>query len=46
MWLVEGLALPREEPGFGLTYCYGLAGWVDVDRLLALFAIGNESASH
>ena len=32
--LVEGLAMPREEDEFGLTYYNSLTTWVDIDRLL------------
>ncbi|MDP3070598.1 MAG: UTP--glucose-1-phosphate uridylyltransferase [Opitutaceae bacterium] len=35
--LVEGLALPREEDEFALTYYSTNSCWVDIDRLLALF---------
>ena len=34
--LVEGLALPREEDEFALTYYNSNTCWVDIDRLLAL----------
>jgi hypothetical protein len=37
--LVEGLALPREEDEFNLTYYNTNSCWIDVDRLLALFGL-------
>ncbi len=41
--LVEGLALPREEDEYGLTYYNTLTTWIDVDRLLALFGLDREA---
>ncbi len=48
--LVEGLAMPREEDEFHLTYYNTLTTWVDIDALLAalgltradILATGNE----
>jgi hypothetical protein len=37
--LVEGLAMPREEDEFALTYYNAMTTWVDVDRLLAAFGL-------
>jgi hypothetical protein len=37
--LVEGLALPREEDEFALTYYNTNTCWVDIDRLLTLFGL-------
>jgi len=37
--LVEGLALPREEDEFALTYYNTNTCWIDLDRLLALFGL-------
>jgi len=37
--LVEGLALPREEDEFKLTYYNTNTCWVDIDRMLALFEL-------
>jgi UTP--glucose-1-phosphate uridylyltransferase len=37
--IVEGLALPREEAEFDLTYYNSLTTWVDVDQLLAEFGL-------
>ncbi len=39
--LVEGLALPREEDEFRLTYYNSATNWIDIDRLLALFGLGR-----
>lgn len=39
--LVEGLALPREEDEFALTYYNSNTCWIDVDRLLALFGLAR-----
>lgn len=43
--LVEGLALPREEDEFALTYYNTNTCWVDIDRLLALFALTRSELS-
>ena len=37
--LVEGLAMPREEAEFGLSYYNSQNTWIDIDRLLALFGL-------
>jgi len=37
--LVEGLALPREEVEFNLTYYNTSTTWLDVDKLLAVFGL-------
>ena len=37
--LVEGLALPREEIEFDLSYYNTATTWVDIDRLLAVFGL-------
>jgi hypothetical protein len=39
--LVEGLALPREEDEFRLTYYNALTTWIDLDRLLAVFGLSR-----
>jgi len=39
--LVEGLALPREEIEFNLTYYNSATYWVDIDQLLAAFGLGR-----
>jgi hypothetical protein len=35
--LVEGLAMPREEAEFALSYYNSLSTWIDIDRLLTAF---------
>jgi hypothetical protein len=37
--LIEGLALPREEIEFNLSYYNSSTTWVDIDRLLAVFSL-------
>jgi len=37
--LVEGLAVPREELEFGLTYYNTMTTWIDIDGLLAAFGL-------
>ena len=39
--LVEGLAMPREEDEFALTYYNTLTTWIDLDQLLAAFALSR-----
>jgi hypothetical protein len=40
--LVEGLAMPREEAEFALTYYNTLTTWLDLDRLLDAFGLTRE----
>jgi UDP-N-acetylglucosamine pyrophosphorylase len=37
--LVEGLAMPREEDEFGLSYYNSMTTWIDVNKLLAVFGL-------
>jgi hypothetical protein len=37
--LVEGLAMPREEDEFSLSYYNTLTTWIDIDRLLDVFGL-------
>ncbi|HLJ56371.1 MAG TPA: UTP--glucose-1-phosphate uridylyltransferase [Chthonomonadaceae bacterium] len=37
--LVEGLAMPREEAEFALTYYNSMTTWIHIDRLLAAFGL-------
>lgn len=37
--LVEGLAMPREEDEFRLSYYNTLTTWIDVEKLLAVFGL-------
>ena len=40
--LVEGLAMPREEDEFALTYYNSNTCWIQIDALLDAFEIGRE----
>ena len=40
--LVEGLALPREELEFNLTYYNSSTTWLDIPKLLAVFGLGKD----
>src|SRR5213076_1740866 len=40
--LVEGLAMPREEAEFQLSYYNSMTTWIDLDRLLAVFGLARE----
>jgi hypothetical protein len=37
--LLEGLAMPREEAEFALSYYNTLTTWINIDRLLAIFGL-------
>ena len=37
--LLEGLAMPREEDEFALSYYNSMTTWIDVDKLLDLFCL-------
>jgi hypothetical protein len=37
--LLEGLAMPRDEDEFNLSYYNSNTAWIDIDKLLALFAL-------
>ncbi len=41
--LVEGLAMPREEAEFALSYYNSLTSWIDIDGLLATFGLTRET---
>ena len=43
--ILEGLAMPREEEEFGLTYYNSLTTWVDLDGLLAAFGLARGDLS-
>jgi len=43
--LVEGLAMPREEDEFALSYYNTLTTWMDVDKLLAVFGLTRRDLS-
>jgi hypothetical protein len=40
--LLEGLALPREEDEFGLSYYNSNTSWLHIDRLLAAFGLSRS----
>jgi hypothetical protein len=37
--LLEGLAMPREEDEFRLSYYNSMTTWIDIDQLLAAFGL-------
>jgi galactokinase/mevalonate kinase-like predicted kinase len=41
--LVEGLAMPREEDEFDLTYYNSLTTWVSIDALLDVFGLTRDT---
>ncbi len=41
--MIEGLAMPREEDEFKLTYYNTLTTWINIDRLLAVFGLDRTS---
>ena len=41
--LVEGLAMPREEIEFSLSYYNSMTTWIDIDKLLAVFELTRAS---
>ncbi|HTY86902.1 MAG TPA: UTP--glucose-1-phosphate uridylyltransferase, partial [Candidatus Acidoferrum sp.] len=44
--LVEGLAMPREEEEFTLSYYNSNTCWIDIDRLLAAFGLGRRDLAN
>ena len=40
--LIEGLAMPREDSEFDLSYYNTLTTWIDIDQLLRVFELGRE----
>ena len=39
--LLEGLAMPREEDEFGLSYYNSMTTWISIDRLLKVFGLAR-----
>ncbi|MEE2642334.1 MAG: UTP--glucose-1-phosphate uridylyltransferase [Planctomycetota bacterium] len=39
--LVEGLAMPREEDEFALSYFNSMTTWIDIDQLLSIFDLNR-----
>jgi hypothetical protein len=44
--LVEGLAMPREEDEFRLSWYNSLTTWIDIDRLLSVFRLDRGALNH
>jgi hypothetical protein len=44
--LIEGLAMPREELEFNLTYYNSATYWIDIDQLLAAFGLVRSDLDH
>jgi hypothetical protein len=44
--LVEGLAMPREEDEFKLSFYNTLTNWIEIDRLLGLFGLDRSDLSN
>jgi hypothetical protein len=44
--LLEGLAMPREQAEFDLSYYNTLTSWVDIDRLLATFELSRDDLAN
>jgi hypothetical protein len=44
--LVEGLAMPREEDEFRLTYYNSMTTWVTIDRLLEVFGLSRDELTN
>ena len=44
--LVEGLAMPREEDEFHLSWYNSLTTWIDIDRLLKIFGLEQAALSN
>jgi len=40
--LVEGLAMPREEAEFDLSYYNTLTTWIDIDQLLSILGLSRD----
>lgn len=43
--LLEGLAMPREEDEFRLSYYNSMTTWIDLDKLLAAFELNRSDLS-
>jgi hypothetical protein len=44
--LVEGLAMPREEDEFALTYYNSNTCWIEIDKLLGAFGLGRAELNN
>jgi hypothetical protein len=43
--LLEGLAQPREEDEFGLSYYNSMTTWIHIDKLLSIFGLVRDDLS-
>ena len=41
--LIEGLAMPREEDEFNLSYYNSATYWIDIDQMLAIFGLDRKN---
>lgn len=44
--ILEGLAMPREEEEFNLSFYNSLTTWVDIDGLLGAFGLGRDDLTN
>jgi len=44
--LVEGLAMPREEAEFALSYYNSLTTWIHIDKLLTAFGLSRSDLTN
>ncbi len=44
--LLEGLAMPREEDEFGLSFYNSMTTWIDIDQLLTVFGLTRDELSN
>lgn len=44
--ILEGLAMPREEDEFGLSYYNSMSTWIDIHKLLAAFGLTEADLSN
>ncbi len=44
--IVEGLALPREEDEFNLSFYNSMTTWIDLDKLLAVFQLTRSDLAN
>jgi hypothetical protein len=44
--LLEGLAMPREEDEFALSYYNSMTTWIDIDRLLMAFGLAKDDLTN
>jgi len=44
--MLEGLAMPREEDEFDLSYYNSMTTWIDIDRLLTVFGLTRSDLAN